>query len=95
MNAAIRSQLYIGSLVALAGLLGAAAVWLWPLTLGVTDRIWLIPVFTALVALVGSFPFKVSPQGDATLITLPLFMAVLLLHPLEAGFVAVVGTLIA
>ena len=63
--------------------LAGVSVWLWP-TLSYTDQLWLLPTLALMIALAGRFPFKVSPQGDATFVTVPLFMAVLLLHPLEA-----------
>jgi signal transduction histidine kinase len=54
----------------------------------------MLPVLVLLVAVAGRFPFKLSPQGDASMFTVPLFMAALLLHPLEALLVGMVGSLI-
>lgn len=56
------------------------------------SKLWLIPTLITLVALAGRFPFKVSPQGDATVLTVPLLVAVLLLHPVEAVVVGVAGS---
>ena len=72
--------------------LAGVSVWLWP-TLSYTDQLWMLPTLALMIALAGRFPFKVSPQGDATFVTVPLFMAVLLLHPLEAVLVGIVGVL--
>ena len=71
-------------------MLGGLAAWLWPLLMP-TKRLWMLPTLAIMVAVTGSFAFKVSPQGDATLVTVPQFVAVLLLHPVEAMLVCATG----
>ena len=86
-------HIYIGLIAALAILLAVLPLLIWPMPMQ-TQAIWLVPVMVALIALAGRFPFQVSPQGDATLVTVPLFMAALLLHPSIAVLVGIAGTLI-
>ncbi len=93
MNKEAMPRIYIGHLSALAGLLGSLSIVLWPHSPFEPHKLWMMPTLALLVAITGRFKFKVSPQGDATVLTVPLFMAVLLLHPLEAALVGVVGTL--
>jgi signal transduction histidine kinase len=47
-----------------------------------------------MVIVAGRFPIELSRQARASLYTVPIFMATLLLHPAEAAGVAIVGTLI-
>jgi len=73
--------------------LGVVAVNLWP----VTERhvgLWLTPALTLLVIAAGLFPIELSRQARASLYTVPIFMAALLVHPAEALAVAAVGTAI-
>lgn len=93
MGREVLTRGYIAGIGFMAVLLASVSTWLWPLALEM-QRIWLLPVLVIMVSLAARFPFKVSPQGDATLVTVPLFMAALLLHPLEAGLVGIVGTAI-
>ncbi len=93
MNTQIRSQLYIIALEVCAVGLTALAVWLWPVAEN-TPPLWLLLTLVLLVALAGRFPIKLSRQAEASLFTVPLFMAVLLLHPMEAVLIAMAGTLI-
>ena len=86
-------KLYIVAAVAAAIAVGALAVWIGPV-LPETSALWLLPTMVILVALAGRFPFKVSPQGDATLFTVPLFMAALLLPPFGVVLVGALGSLI-
>ena len=88
-----RTWLYVVAIAAASALLEVLAVFLWPITID-PHRLWLLPTLAFFVAVAGRFPFKVSPQGDATLITVPLFMAVLSLHPVEAALVGATGTLV-
>ena len=86
-------KLYIVAAVAAAIAVGVLAVWIGPV---LPDRstLWLLPTMVVLVAIAGRFPFKVSPQGDATLFTVPLFMAALLLPPFGVVLVGALGSLI-
>jgi signal transduction histidine kinase len=93
MTKETRSRIYIGALAAAAASASALAAWVWPFSLEMS-RLWMAPTLALMVAVAGRFPFRVSPQGDATLVTVPLFMSALLLHPLEAALVGMAGTLI-
>ncbi len=93
MSREVLTRGYIAAIAFMAVTLASVSTWLWPLALEM-QRIWLLPVLVMMVSLVARFPFKVSPQGDATLVTVPLFMATLLLHPLEAGLIGFLGTAI-
>ncbi len=88
-----RIKLYVVAAVAAAMLVGVSAVLIGPV---LPDRsaLWLLPTMVILVALAGRFPFKVSPQGDATLFTVPLFIAALLLPPFGVVLVGALGSLI-
>lgn len=89
-----RSTIFAAVIVAAALALAAASVVMWPVMLS-TQRAWLVPTLVLLVALAGRFPFRVSPQGDATVLTVPLLIAVLMLHPAIAVTIGAVGTAIA
>ena len=75
-----RTRIYTGAIALTAIILGGLAAWLWPPTMQ-TQHLWLLPTLALIVAVTGSFAFKVSPQGDAALVTVPQFVAVLLLPP--------------
>lgn len=75
-----------------SALVAGFAIWLWPLS-GSTSPFWLVLFLTAMVTLAGRFPIELSKQADASLRVVPIFMAILLLHPAEAMIVAAVGTL--
>ncbi len=87
------SQTYIAAIAVTALALTGLSTLFWPVTLA-GDMVWLPIMLALLVALAGRYPFKVSPQGSATLVTVPLFAAILLLHPLTALLVAVSGTVV-
>ena len=93
MTAQNRTRIYTGAVALTAIMLGGLGVWLWPLSMP-TDRLWMLPTLAIIVAVTGSFAFKVSPQGDATLVTVPQFVAVLLLHPVEAMLVCAAGVFV-
>ena len=86
-------KLYIVAVVVAAIAVGASTIWVGP-ALPIKSALWLLPTMVILVALAGRFPFKVSPQGDATLFTVPLFMAALLLPPFGVVLVGALGSLI-
>ena len=48
-------------------------------------------LLTGLVTLAGRFPIQLSQQADASLRVVPMFMAVLLVHPAEAALVGAAG----
>ena len=93
MTTETKIRIYAGVLVIITALLGMLAAWVWPMTMN-TVSLWLPPALVLLVWLAGLFPVKMSPQADATLFTVPVLIAVLLLHPSMAIIVAVAGTAI-
>lgn len=93
MSVRARTWVYITWVVMLGAVLVAAAGLHWPLTLRTADM-WLPPALTLMVIAAGRFPIELSRQARASLYTVPIFMAALLLHPAEAAGVAIVGTLI-
>lgn len=93
MSRQARTRLYIASVAVFALILGTLSSVFWSVS-PQFERLWMLPTFAALIAVAGRFPFRVSPQGDATVLTAPLFTAVLLLHPLEALAVGVAGAFI-
>jgi signal transduction histidine kinase len=90
MNRKRYEKIYTVAVIIAALALSALSAIVWPWTPGVSHPA-LLAALTVLVAVTGRFPFKVSPQADATLVTVPLFMAVLILHPIEAALVGAVG----
>ena len=93
MSRELRSLLY--TLALAAGVLPAIALaaWSWRAPFEVSDLV-LMAFLVAFVALAGRFPIELSRQAPASLSTVPVFAAVLLLHPAEAALVAAAGTLI-
>ncbi len=88
----IRSLVYILAIASSVIMISALAASWWPLVIE-TRSLLLIPVLLVLFTLAGRFPIELSRQASASLSTVPLFMAVLLLHPLEAALLAASGTL--
>jgi signal transduction histidine kinase len=88
-----RQRIYIAATAIISIVPAIAAVWLWPVVLD-SLTLWLVPVFLLLISSAGRFPFKVSPQGDSTATTVPMFMAVLLLHPALAVLAGAAGALV-
>ena len=93
MNTEARTRLYTVAVAIAALLVAGAAALLEPVILD-TSRLWLLPTMVLLIALAGRFPFKVSPQGDASLFTVPLFVSVVMLPPLGVVLVGALGSLI-
>ncbi len=93
MTRETRTQLYIGAVAIGAAVSAAVAGWLWPIP-HYTPAAWTLVAILALVVLAGAFPIKLSRQADASLLVVPLFMAVLLLHPTEAILIAAAGSII-
>ena len=93
MTTNTRSRIYIGAAAAAA--LSVVSLTLWNNAIPSPSNLsalWLIPTLAILAAIAGRFPIKLSSQTEASLFTVPLFMAVLLLHPSQAVIVAVLGT---
>ncbi len=61
-------KVYILTVAVAATLVASLTVWLWPPSVNPSE-LWMPPVFILLLVVAGRFPFKVSPQGDATVIT--------------------------
>jgi len=93
VNRDLWSYVYIAGVAASVVLLGALAAGLLSAGEG-TRSLWLVPVLIVFVTLAGRSPIELSRQAPAVLSTVPLFMAVLLLHPAQAALVAAVGTLV-
>ena len=93
MSKQARTWLYIVAVGAVGVLLAALPAWLWPLG-DSAPPVWLVPTLIALIAVTGRFPIEISRQAPASLFTVPLFMAALLIHPTVAVLVAAAGTLI-
>lgn len=90
MSRDLRSFVYISAIAAVVvAASGLAASW-WPLPLE-TRSLLLMPVLGAFIALAGRFPIEISRQAPASLSTMPMFMTVLLLHPLDAALVTAMG----
>ena len=92
MNREISTQLYIFAVAPAALALGALATYMWPVASN-TPSLWLLGLLTLLVALAGRLSILISRQAEASLFTVPLYMAVLLAHPAEAALVGAIGTL--
>ncbi len=85
--------LYIGAFTAAAVALGSVSALLWPIEAH-TPSLWLLLLTTLLIALAGRFSILLSRQAEASLFTVPLYMAVLLAHPTQAALIGAAGTLI-
>jgi signal transduction histidine kinase len=93
MTKEMRTTVFTSVVAVAAAGVGALTFFVGP-ALPPTSALWLLPTMVALVALAGRFPFKVSPQGDASLFTVPLFMSVLMLPPFGAVLAGALGSLI-
>lgn len=87
-----RTRIYIGGITAVATLVAAGTAWLWPVHWGVSSTLTMALV-AGLVCLAARFPFKLSPQAEASLFTVPLFMGALLLPPAQAIVAGAAGVL--
>jgi signal transduction histidine kinase len=88
-----RTRIYIGGITVAAALVAAATAWLWPVHWGVSSTLTMALV-AGLVCLAARFPFKLSPQAEASLFTVPLFMGALLLLPAQAIIAGAAGVLV-
>lgn len=93
MNIEVRTHLYIVAVVIGAVAVSAIAAFMWPVAAN-TPSLWLMPGLALVIALAGRFSVLLSRQAEASLFTVPLYTAVLLMHPTEAAFVGAAGTLI-
>jgi hypothetical protein len=93
MNIEVRTHLYIVAVVIGAVAVSAIAAFMWPVAAN-TPSLWLMPMLALVIALAGRFSILLSRQAEASLFTVPLYTAVLLMHPTEAAFVGAAGTLI-
>ena len=93
MTRLARARIYIGAVAVGGAAVAISTAWNTPLMFD-SATFWLVPTLIGLVALAGRFPLKLSDQTEAALFTVPLFMGVLLLHPLEAALVAATGVLV-
>ena len=94
MGKSIITLVYIGAVLVAAVLVAAVSTTLWPVRWDVSPALVMLLV-ASLVFLAARYPFKLSPQADASLFTVPLLMGVLLLHPLEAAISGTAGYFLA
>ncbi len=85
-----RTHLYIGSVAAAMVIVALASVALWPVASN-TPHVLIGEMLLALVILAQRFPIRFQRQTEATLVTVPIFMAVLLVHPAEAVLISALG----
>ena len=83
MGKEIKTKLYIAGVLIGAGAIVAIAMNLWPVQWSLSSALTMAMV-AGLVVLAARFPFKLSPQAEASLYTVPLYMGVLLLNPVLA-----------
>ncbi len=84
------TKLYTLSLLIVGTTVGVLATWLWPVEWTAHNNL-VMALLALLVFMAGRYPFKLSPQVEASIFTVPLFMSVLLLHPAQAILVGVSG----
>ena len=92
MNRELSTHMYIIAFAVAAIALGAVATLMWPVASN-TPSLWLLALLVVLVALAGRMSILLSRQAEASLFTVPLYVAVLLAHPAEAALVGALGTL--
>lgn len=83
--------MYIIAFATAAVAMGALATYIWPVASN-TPSLWLLGLLTLLIALAGRLSILISRQAEASLFTVPLYVAVLLAHPAEAALVGAIGT---
>ncbi len=87
MGKEAKTQLYIAAVLLAAAATAVGAAALWPVQWTASNILASLMV-AALVVMASRYPFKLSPQAEASLFTVPLFMGVLLLHPAQAVIAA-------
>ena len=90
MGKETRTRIYIASVLVSAAVVVSFAVRTWQAELD-TSSVLLMLMVAGLVFLAARFPFKLSPQAEASLYTVPLFMGALTLHPAYAVISGVAG----
>ncbi len=86
----IRTRLYITTVSLAAAAVLAATVQLWHVQWDASLGL-LVVLVAGLVFLGARYPFRLSPQAEASLFTVPLFMGLLLLHPAQAAAAGALG----
>ncbi len=86
----VRTRVYIASILAAAAAVLAAAMRLWDVQWDASSALLTLLV-ASLVFLGARHPFRLSPQAEASLFTVPLFMGLLLLHPAQAAVAGALG----
>lgn len=94
MTLDFRTYLYTGSIVAVAMIIAVVSALVWPVTAN-TSHLLIQETLFLLVVLAHRFPIRFQRQAEATLVTVPMFMAVLILHPAEAMLVSAGGMIVA
>ena len=93
MNRESITRLYTSLILLVGILLGLVSLWIWSAEWN-SYHSALIVLMALAVAIACWYPFRLSPQAEASLFTVPLFMAVLLLHPFQAALAGAGGLLI-
>ena len=93
MNIEVRSKIYTVIVVTAAISMALVILHRWPLADGFTP-IWKLAFIATLVVVAGRFPIKLSTVADASLRVVPFYVAVLMLHPIEAIVIAGIGTVV-
>ncbi len=90
MGKETRTRIYIASVLVAAATVVGSAVRVWHAEWDASN-VLLMLLIAGLVFLAARFPFKLSPQAEASLYTVPLFMGALTLHPAYAVISGVAG----
>ncbi|MDP7414686.1 MAG: HAMP domain-containing sensor histidine kinase [SAR202 cluster bacterium] len=85
-----RTNLYIASVATAMVVVAVASIVLWPIAPN-TPHVLIGEMLLALVILAQRFPIRFQRQAEATLVTVPVFMAVLMVHPVEAVLISALG----
>jgi signal transduction histidine kinase len=94
MNIQARTYIYIATIIMAAATTAIASAILWPIFENTTTHPALAAVVFIIATIAGRFPVKLSQQAQASLIIVPLFMALLLLHPAQAIAIAALSTIV-
>ena len=90
MGKETRTRIYIASVLVAAATVVGSAIRVWHADWDASNVLLMLLV-AGLVFLAARFPFKLSPQAEASLYTVPLFMGALTLHPAYAVISGVAG----
>ncbi|MDP6513144.1 MAG: hypothetical protein QF878_08165, partial [SAR202 cluster bacterium] len=94
MTLDFKTYLYTGSIIAAALTIAVASALVWPVTAN-TPNLLIEETLFLLIVLAQRFPIRFQRQAEATLVTVPMFMAVLILHPAEAILISAGGMIVA